>query len=209
MSLITAEMLIRAEASPKGAVTYADALAAACAARGVVDKSAVIALLENVLHESGGLTAVAENMTYSSAERIHEVFPSHFPSVASAQPYVHNGYKLGEVVYGKIGGFDFRGRGLAQLTGRANYVAYALDCGKTIGSVGAWMTLPEGASDSAVWWFNHSGCATLALGGDLLGVRRRWTGCPTSQMPIGWADVQLWHRRLAAAMAPPPDPVMA
>lgn len=209
MSLITAEMLIRAEASPKGAVTYADALAAACAARGVGEKGAVIALLQNVLHESAGLTAVAEDLYYESPERLHQVFPRHFPSVVSAEPYVRNAYKLGQLVYGGLGGFDFRGRGLAQLTGRANYVAYALDCHKTIGSVGAWMETPTGAADSSVWFFNHAGCAEMALCGDLLGVRRRWTGCSTSQMPIGWADVQIWHRRLAAAMAPPPDPVMA
>ena len=74
------------------------------------------------------LTPQRENMSYSAA-RIREVWPSRFPTVAAAKPYERQPVKLANKVYnGRNGnredgndGWDFRGGGLDQLTGRANY----------------------------------------------------------------------------------------
>ena len=74
------------------------------------------------------LTPQRENMSYSAA-RIREVWPSRFPTVADAKPYERQPVKLANKVYnGRLGnregtndGWDFRGGGLDQLTGRVNY----------------------------------------------------------------------------------------
>lgn len=104
------------------------------------------AVLAEAYHETGGkMQPVTENLTYSTAARIRAVWPSRFPSVASAEPFVRNPQKLANKVYGgrlgNIGaddGWRFRGRGLAQITGRENYRKFDLEA------------FPEQALDLAV-----------------------------------------------------------
>lgn len=84
-------------------------------------------------HETGDRFApVEENLNYS-AKRLTEVWPSRFPSIASATPYANNPQKLANKVYGgRLGntgpddGWRYRGRGLVQITGRDNYAKYDL-----------------------------------------------------------------------------------
>ena len=70
---------------------------------------------------------ISENLKYTSASRLRQVWPSLFPTDADAQPYTNNPEKLGNYVYGgKFGnavneGFKYRGRGYNGLTFKANY----------------------------------------------------------------------------------------
>lgn len=87
--------------------------------------------LPNVLHESDEFTRLEENLNYS-AKRLVEVWPSRFPNIAAAQPYANNPRGLANKVYGgRMGneqrndGWDFRGGGAIQLTGRGMYSAFA------------------------------------------------------------------------------------
>jgi len=88
-------------------------------------------------HETGGTFGpVTENLNYTSAARIKQVWPKRFPTLASAEPYVKNPRALANKVYGDradLGnrpgtddGWNYRGRGLAQITGRANYEKWGL-----------------------------------------------------------------------------------
>lgn len=88
--------------------------------------------LGQILHESDGLTVFAENLNYS-AERLCQVWPARFPTLASAQPFARNPEALANKVYGgRMGntepgdGWRYRGRTPIQLTGRDNY-AYVGD----------------------------------------------------------------------------------
>lgn len=90
--------------------------------------------LATAKHETGGTFGpVEENLNYTSTARIQKVWPSRFPTLASAEPYVRNPQKLANLVYGgRLGntgpndGWTYRGRGLAQITGKANYVKWGL-----------------------------------------------------------------------------------
>jgi putative chitinase len=91
--------------------------------------------MAQVLHETGGLTVLMENMNYR-AERIVKVSPSRFRSVDEARPYAHNPAKLANKVYGgRMGnirqgdGWRFIGRGLLQITGRESYQRYGTALG--------------------------------------------------------------------------------
>ena len=84
--------------------------------------------LAQVLHESGGLVHTEESLWYR-AERLKAVWPRRFPTIAAAQPYAGNPQALANHVYnGRMGnaegsndGYNFRGRGLIQITGRDMY----------------------------------------------------------------------------------------
>lgn len=118
--------------------------------------------LSNILQESGELSHKRENMSYS-AKRMMQVWPSRFPTLASAQPYAHNPKKLSNLVYGsRMGnvkgtddGWNFSGGGFIGLTGRETYTNYALyagyktpeECAEDV------KTSDVAALDSAFWFF--------------------------------------------------------
>lgn len=86
--------------------------------------------LGQVLHESGMLERVEEGLTYTTAERLCAIWPSRFPTVQAARPYVRNPAGLAERVYGgRMGNekpgdaYAYRGSGPIQVTGKANFAA--------------------------------------------------------------------------------------
>ncbi|WP_278987260.1 glycoside hydrolase family 19 protein [Sphingobium yanoikuyae] len=77
--------------------------------------------------ETGGFKRMEENLKYSAA-RLRQVWPSRFPTLASAQPFAGNPKALANHVYGgRFGndnandGWRHRGRGPTQLTFEDNY----------------------------------------------------------------------------------------
>lgn len=93
-------------------------------------KEVTSALLGNIKTESG-FKCVTENMNYSSIARLKEIFPSKFKALpdAKVKTYVNNPKALGDLVYAPLGGYDFRGRGYIQITGKANYTKYGKQYG--------------------------------------------------------------------------------
>lgn len=77
--------------------------------------------------ESQGFTRLDENLNYSVA-RLQQVWPSRFPTPASAAPYARNPRALAQKVYGgrmgntaPLDGYIYRGGGWLMLTGKLNY----------------------------------------------------------------------------------------
>ncbi|MGH8559690.1 MAG: glycoside hydrolase family 19 protein [Methylococcales bacterium] len=116
-------------------------------------------------HESRDFTKLEENLNYS-AERLHEVFRSRFPTLQSAQPYGHQPEKIGNKIYGdRLGngpessgdGYKYRGRGAIQLTGHDNYQAFAKDIARSIDETVTYCETLEGAVESACWFWKKHG----------------------------------------------------
>lgn len=83
--------------------------------------------LAQIGHESGGLRITEENLNYSP-KRMTQVWPSRFRSLASTNGLAHNPRALANNVYGgRLGntgpddGWNYRGRGFIQITGKDGY----------------------------------------------------------------------------------------
>ena len=136
-------------------------------------------LLAHISVESAGLTTVFEDMDYS-AERLCEVWPKWFPTVASANSYAHNPEKLANHVYGapRLGnvlpndGFEMRGLGCLQITGRAEVTKLAIARKTTVDQTRADLTNPSTMLDCACATFSAWGCLPYADRGDVTGCTR-------------------------------------
>ena len=117
--------------------------------------------LGQVLHESAGLTRLSENLNYS-AERLCAVWPKRFPTIADARPYANNPEALANKVYGgrmgntDIGdGWRYRGRGILQVTGKANYQFVGDLVGQDMVDLPELMEQPHYALEACIaWWEN-------------------------------------------------------
>lgn len=87
-----------------------------------LSKEIICGLLGNIKLESN-FKLVAENLNYSSADRLRAIFPSKFKTMSDEKikGYVNKPEALGNLVYADKGGFKYRGRGFIQLTGEVNY----------------------------------------------------------------------------------------
>lgn len=158
------------------------------------------AFLATCSHESGGFKRLEENLNYS-VSGLRQTFPKYFDE-AVAQLYARNPQKIANRAYAhrmgngdeKSGdGWKYRGRGLIQLTGKANYRAYnehAVDDP-------AMLVDPLFAADSAGWFWKQNGCNALADSENLVGLRRRVNGGS-----IGLQEFErLYHQMLAVIKA--------
>ncbi len=160
--LISAEML--AAVFPRcDAAAWAPALSAAMRGYQITSRWRMAHVLAQVGHESGGLTRLVEDMTYSTPGRICATWPRRFPLEADAPPFVRQPEALAEKVYGMrqdLGnnqpgdGWKYRARGLIQITGKANYteVAAALGWGGPEAAIKRLETRDGAALGSAHWW---------------------------------------------------------
>jgi putative chitinase len=144
--------------------------------------------LGQVLHESGMLTHLEENLNYS-AQRLMTVWPKRFPTSEIASLYAHNPQALADKVYGgRMGntatgsGYKYRGRGLLQVTGRDNYLGLSNATGLDFLTQPELLAEPKYALLSAItWWknnvhediLNDSEAVTRKVNGGLVGLADR------------------------------------
>lgn len=136
-----------------------------------------------ISHESGGGTIIEESLNYTTAARIAAVWPSRF-TPESAQAYTRNARLLANKVYnGRMGnrigtddGYNFRGRGLLQITGRESYQTIGQLCGLDLVGNPSLAHAPENALEVAAAEFVHLGCLPFCDKDDLRGVTKRVNG---------------------------------
>ncbi len=112
-----------------------------------------------ILHESAGLTRMEEDLKYS-AQRLMQVWPSRFPTLASAAPCAYDPVRLANRVYGgRYGntepgdGFMYRGRGPIQLTFKDNYRRVGDLVGQDLVGIPDLAAQPHFALEIAIaWW---------------------------------------------------------
>jgi len=139
----------------------------------------VAAFLAQCGHESGGWTTFEENLNYS-AQGLNSIFKKYFPTLDSAQPYARKPEMIANKVYGgRMGngpessgdGYKYRGRGPIQLTGAANYKAFAqemFDDWQNLYDNPDWVTSDRDfALMSAIWFWNKNKLNVQADSGDI------------------------------------------
>lgn len=175
--------------APDTALVWAPLWAAALAAAPRPAGDAELALLlGQALVETGLLTQLEENLNYSAA-RLVAVWPSHFPTLGAADVYAHQPERLANLVYGgRLGdtqpgdGWRFRGRGVLQLTGRADYEAIGRELGMALADDPDQLAEPGPALSAALgyWRLRVSPTAlgsvasvTRCVNGGLIGLAAR------------------------------------
>ncbi|MNE34678.1 Chitinase class I [compost metagenome] len=130
----------------------------------------VAAFLAQVGHESGQLRNLVENLNYS-AEALMKTWPTRFDAT-QAKECARQPEKIANAVYsGRMGntrpgdGWRYRGRGLIQLTGRANYAGASTGLGLPLEEQPELLEQPEHAAMSAAWWWAKHGLNELADAG--------------------------------------------
>ena len=140
--------------------------------------------LAQVAHESGGFTAVKENLNYS-APGLRNTFSKYFQTNEIAAQYARKPEKIANRVYAnrmKNGdeasgdGYRFCGRGLIQLTGRDNYTKFAAALDMSIEDTVAYLETPEGACASAGWFWDNNNLNSYCDKNDFVGLTKRING---------------------------------
>jgi putative chitinase len=150
------------------ATALAPALSAAAQEREINTPQRLAHWLGQLSVESGGFSRLTENLNYS-AERLMQVWPSRFQTLAAAENCAHNPEALAIRVYsGRMGNVTatdavkFVGRGLIQLTGRAAYRMYGAKLGLDLINRPDLAAAPATAARvAAAYWSDH-GCNVLA-----------------------------------------------
>ncbi|MBL7231804.1 MAG: glycoside hydrolase family 19 protein, partial [Pseudomonas sp.] len=124
---------------------------------GIVTIARIAAFIAQVGHESGQLRYVREIWGPTAQQAGYE-----------------GRADLGNTVKGD--GSKYRGRGLVQITGRANYAA----CGEALGldliNQPELLEQPQHAAMSAAWFWSTKGLNTLADKGEFVKITRRVNG---------------------------------
>lgn len=129
------------------------------------------AFLAQIGHETGGLTHLVENLNYSEAG-LMKTWPGRFADPVLAKRYARKPEAIANRVYAnRMGngdeasgdGWKFRGRGLIQLTGKANYTAFAHAMGlPVLSDPDLLATSPIVGALAAGWFWDKNGLNRLA-----------------------------------------------
>lgn len=193
--MIEIAQLIEAGIPPTQAREFAAPLSKACAAFQIDTPARVAAFVAQAAHESAKFTRLEESLHYRSPERIRAVFPTRAGGLDEASRLVRNPVALANRVYanrlgngdeGSGDGWTFRGRGLFQLTGRANYTRAALELNRPYVAEPRLVALPLDACLTAAWFWHAHGLNALADGWNVAAITRAING----PAMIGQADRQ-------------------
>jgi len=115
-------------------------------------------------HESGGFKTFSENLNYS-AKGLRETFGKYFKTDLDAQMCARQPQRIANRVYAnRMGngdmssgdGWNYRGRGALQLTGKDNYEAFAMYIGRPDVMSNPDLVSGELCFESALWFFDKN-----------------------------------------------------
>jgi putative chitinase len=171
-------------------------------------------VMAQISHECGAGHDVVESLNYS-AQRMTEVWPGRFPTVAAAAPYAHDEEALGIKTYGeRMGnrpgtndGYAYRGRGGSQVTGRDGYARLQKATGLPVLDNPDLVLDPKNFMLCAVADFVACGCLPFALQDDVAGVSSMLNVghlVTDTRKIVGYAERVDWLRKWKAALGKGP-----
>jgi putative chitinase len=130
----------------------------------------VACFLAQTGHESARYSVRVENLNYSAAG-LRATFPKYFPTLEVANLYARKPERIANRVYAnRMGnshessgdGWRYRGKGILQITGKNNHVAFAKWAGMTLDEATVYMLTAEGAVLGAIWYWITNNLNALA-----------------------------------------------
>lgn len=147
----------------------------------------IAAFMAQCAHESGEFTALKENLNYKPAT-LRKLFGKYFPTDELANEYCAKPNKqeaiASRIYANRMGngdeasgdGYKYCGRGLIQLTGKSNYVAFADSLQITPEEASEYLATFEGAAQSACWFWETNNLNKWADVGDILTLTKKING---------------------------------
>ena len=183
--MITAETLKRFAPRINNAEVHAAALEKARQESSVTTPRRLCHFLGQVFVETGGFTAMEENLNYKNPERLDGVF-SAVKGTADAQALIAKGpqaianrayaNRLGNGDEASGDGWRYRGSGYKQLTGRSNYRAIGAIVKMDLEGNPELAREPEAAARVAFAFWDSCKCSPLADAGDVEGITEKVNG---------------------------------
>ena len=185
--MITLELLQKVCPKTKKEVleTYVAPINKVAKAYGILDNhKRVAAFLAQIAHESGGFNFTKENLNYN-AKALQSVFKKYYPTEKDAIVHERKPEQIANRVYAsrmgngdeKSGdGWTYRGRGLIQLTGKENYTKFSESIKKPLKEAVDYLETPEGAVESAAWFWNKNKLNELCDKDDFTTLTKRING---------------------------------
>ena len=153
-------------------------------------------------HECGAGLEMVENLNYS-AQGLMNTWPTRYDA-DRANRYAHNPRLIADLSYGgRMGndpppsddGWNYRGRGLSQCTGKEGYQKLATATGLDLINNPDYLSDPDHALECGVADFVLCGCLPHAVADDVVGVTRALNGGTIGlQQRIAWLAV--WKKEL-------------
>lgn len=191
-TIITPALLKAIGTKEENAARFAPLLEAARVVPGdafntITSRMGVAMLVSQLAHESGWFSSLSENLNYSVQALQTGNRSRYFTSVeARLYGYVRTpdgvvvqranqemiaklyyGGRLGNYGVSTLDGWNFRGGGLIQLTGRDNYTAFAQAVNLNPEKAADYVRTPEGAVASALWFWRKRELLIPASRGDV------------------------------------------
>lgn len=219
MKLTTAILMAGTGCTSSVAATWLAPMQAACDKFGVSDTPARLAsFLANVGVESNGLTVFVENLNYS-AQGLANTWPFRYAvdshvlhKIPNAVAYqiardpkaiANNVYanRLGNGNEGSGDGWNHRGQGPIQLTGRDNFMKFFAAAGLPLNTDPAELQQPTLGALSAAWFYSISGALEAADKDDFACTVKNVNGQPPCSANQGDRRSKLYLAALPLAQA--------
>lgn len=209
MSLLTEAQLAAMIPTNKEVGEWCAALNEMLPKYGITTDKRIAGFISQCAHESMDFRVLEENLNYKEATLLR-VFPRYFgPGKENAADYAGKPEKIANYVYmdknrskaGALGnvnegdGWLFRGKGLKQVTGRANHAAFGKTVGMTAEQAAEYLLTKKGALESALWFWGSRNLNEVADTGDQVRLTKIINGGD-----IGLADRQARYAKAMAAL---------
>lgn len=209
MTLLTVEQLRVMIPTNKEVEEWCTALNEMLPKYNITTDKRIAGFISQCAHESMDFRVLQENLNYKEATLL-KVFPRYFgPGKENAAEYAGKPEKIANYVYmdknrskgGALGnvkdgdGWLFSGKGLKQVTGRANTTAFGKTVGMAAEEAAAYLLTKKGALESALWFWNSRNLNEVADTGDQVRLTKIINGGD-----IGLADRQARYAKAMAAL---------